>query len=131
MIRHRTKLVCPSIVKKARREPARLSAENQNFWEDMREILLDPSPDTWALEVVRRWLRDEVESGMIERLRRGNAAGIVRSACQLAPRQIWRLPFSRGLPPERYQRRIVAILLPRRLKQVEQQLAVFAFQEGL
>ncbi|MGB6222600.1 hypothetical protein [Haloferula sp.] len=131
MIRHHAKVACPTAVKKARRETARLSSGNLSFWEDMREVLLDPSPDPWELEVVRRWLRDEVEAGMYERLRRGNAAGLVRWACRLAPRLIWSLPFSRGAPPDRYHRRIVAILLPRKLKQVEQQLAVFAFHEGL
>jgi len=35
------------------------------------------------------------------------------------------------IPPERYHRRIVAILLPLKLKKVEQELAVDAFHEGL
>ena len=67
-----------------------------------------------------------------EIVRRGDdVAGLVRRACRLAPRLIWSLPFSRGVPTERHHRRLVAILLPRKLKQVEQQLAVFAFHEGL
>ena len=62
---------------------------------------------------------------------RDNAAGLVRRACLLVPRLIWLLPYSRAHPPERFHRRIVAILLPGRLREVEQQLAVFAFREGL
>lgn len=131
MIHQKGKVRCPSAVKRARREPARLSSENRSFWEDMREVLLDPEPDAWELEVIRRWLRDEVESWLNERLRGGHTAGLVRWACRLAPRLIWSLPYSRGLPAQRFHRRIVAILLPQKLKEVEQQLAVYAFYEGL
>ena len=131
MIRLKGQVFCPPAVESARREPARLSLGNLDLWDDLREVLLDPEPDPWELEVVRRWLRDEVERELQERLRRGNTAGLVRWACRLAPRLVWSLPFSRGEPPKRYHRRIVAILLPHKLRQVEQQLAVYAFHEGL
>jgi len=97
----------------------------------MREVLLDSGPAPWELEVVRRWLRDHVERELNEGLTSRKGIGLVRLACRLAPRLIWTLPFSRALPPERYHRRIVAILLPLSLKKVEQELAVYAFHEGL
>ncbi len=65
------------------------------------------------------------------RLTRGGAIGLMKWAYRVAPRLIWRLPYSRALPPERFHRRIVAILLPHKLRQVEQQLAVYAFHEGI
>ena len=124
-------LVRPTAVRRARREPSRLSHANPNLWEDFREVLLDPGPNPWEMEVVRRWLRDEVERELYQALSRGKGTGLVRWACQLEPRMIWKLPFSRSHPPERYHRRIVAIVLPHKLRQVEQQLAIYAFHEGL
>ncbi len=131
MIRRRKKILGPLVVRRARREPSRLSQCNSCLWDDIREVLLDPDPDPCELEVVRRWLRDDVEADLRARMVRDNAAGLVRRACLLAPRLIWLLPYSRARPPERFHRRIVAILLPGRLREVEQQLAVFAFREGL
>jgi hypothetical protein len=129
---HRSKQsLGPPVVRRARREPSRLRKCNSCLWDDIREVLLDPDPDPWELEVVRRWLRDEVEIALRKRIVRGNAAGLVRRACLLAPRLIWQLPYSRACPPERFHRRIVAILLPARLREVEQHLAVFAFRDGL
>ncbi|MCH7227422.1 hypothetical protein [Haloferula sp. A504] len=131
MIRHPKWLMCPPAARRARHEPARLGLGNANLWADMREVLLDPEPDSKELEVIRRWLREEVERELLERLRRGNASGLVRWACRLSPRLIWKLPFSRAQPSPRHHRRIVAVLLPHKLRQVEQQLAVYAFREGL
>ena len=131
MILHSVKVTCPPVVKRARCEPARLRSGNRNFWEDMREVLLDSEPAPWELEIVRRWLRDDVERELKEGLAGHEGIGLVRLACRLAPRLIWMLPFSRALPPERYHRRIVAILLPLKLRKVEQELAVYAFHEGL
>lgn len=131
MIQRPKWLMCPPAVRKARHEPARLSLGNANLWADMREVLLDPDPVPWELEVIRRWLREEVERELLDRLRRGNASGLVRWACRLSPRLIWKLPFSRAQPAARHHRRIVAVLLPHKMKQVEQQLAVCAFHEGL
>jgi hypothetical protein len=131
MILHPVKVTRSPVVKRARCEPARLRSGNRNFWEDMREVLLDSEPAPWELEIVRRWLRDDVERELKEGLGGHEGIGLVRLACRLAPRLIWTLPFSRALPPERHHRRIVAILLPLRLKRVEQELAVYAFHEGL
>ena len=129
---HRSKQsLGPPVVRRARREPSRLSKCNSCLWDDIREVLLDPDPDPWELEVVRRWLRDEVEADLRVQISRGNAGKLVRRACRLAPRLIWQLPYSRACPPERFHRRIVAILLPGRLREVEQHLAVFAFRDGL
>ncbi|MCH7228743.1 hypothetical protein MLD59_21555 [Verrucomicrobiaceae bacterium E54] len=94
-------------------------------------MLLDPDPDPHELEVIRRWLREEVERELLERLRRGNASGLIRWACRLSPQLIWKLPFSRAQPAARHHRRIIAILLPHKMRLVEQQLAVYAFHEGL
>ena len=131
MIRRSKQSLGSPVVRSARREPSLLSQSNSCLWDDIREVLLDPDPDPWELEVVRRWLREQVEAALRKRIVRGNAAGLVRRACLLAPRLIWQLPYSRAHPPERFHRRIVAILLPGRLREVEQQLAVFAFHEGL
>ena len=131
MSKSQQKLSRPRVARRALREEPRLSLGSGNLWGDMRQVLLDPEPDPWELEVVRRWLRDEVERELLAQLRRGTGARLVRRACKLAPRLIWRMPYSRSLPPERYHRRIVAVLLPLRLRQVEQQLAVYAFHEGL
>lgn len=125
------KLSCPKFARRALREEPRLGLGSGNLWGDMRQVLLDPEPDRWELEVIRRWLRDEVERSLLDRLRRPGAIRLLRYACKLAPRLIWRLPYSRGLPPMRYHRRIVAVLLPHQLKNLEQQLAVFAFKDGL
>lgn len=125
------KLRCPRVARRARREQPRLSLGSSDLWTDMRHVLLDPDPDSWELEVIRRWLREEVERELLDRLRRGNAAGLVRWACRLAPKLIWKLPFSRAEPALRHHRRIVAILLPHKLRQVERQLAIYAFHEGL
>lgn len=131
MIQRPKTLICPAAARRARQEPPLLSLGNANLWADMREVLLDPEPDSWELEVIRRWLREEVERQLLERLRRGNASGLTRLACRLAPRLIWKLPHSRAQPAPRHHRRIVAILLPHKMPQVEQQLAVYAFHEGL
>jgi hypothetical protein len=101
------------------------------LWDDIREVLLDPSPVSRELEVVRRWLRDEVERGLRAQISRGHAVKMVRKACLLAPRLIWKLPHSRAHPPERFHGRIIAILLPSCIRELEQRLAVFAFREGL
>jgi hypothetical protein len=101
------------------------------LWQDLRQVLLDPQPNPTHLEILRRWLRDEVERDLFERLRAPSGSSMVRWACRLAPRRVWDLPFSRADPPVRDHRRIVAILLPHKLAQVERQLAVQAFQEGL
>ncbi len=122
---------CPTVARRALREEPRLSLGSGNLWGDLRQVLLDPDPDPWELEVLRRWLRDEVERDLLSRLKRPSGARLVRRACRLAPHLIWKLPYSRGLPPERYHRRIVATLLPLKLRLVEQQLAIYAFHEGL
>lgn len=126
-----SKISCPTVARRALREEPRLSLGSGNLWGDLRQVLLDPEPDPWELEVVRRWLRDEVEKDLLGRLKRPSGARLVRRACKLAPQLIWKLPYSRGLPPERYHRRIVAVLLPLKLRLVEQQLAIYAFHEGL
>lgn len=131
MIFGKSQVFRPAAVRQARRESSRLSVENPNLWEDIREVLLDPDPNPWELEVVRRWLRDEVERELLRRLSRSKSSHFVRQACRLAPGLIWTLPFSGGQPPKKYHRRIVAILLPHKLRQVEQQLAIYAFHEGL
>jgi hypothetical protein len=131
MIQRPKLLTCPPAARRAKREPARLSRGNADLWSDMREVLLDSDPEPSELEKIRRWLREEVERELLERLRRGNASGLVRWACRLSPRLIWKLPFSRAQPAARHHRRIVAVLLPHKLRQVEQQLAVYAFHEGL
>ena len=116
---------------RARREPSRLGGGSLSLWDDLREVLLNPDPDPRELEVIRRWLRDEVERDLYSRLNRGNAMNLVRWACRVAPRLIWRLPYSRAQPPERFYRRIVAILLPLKLRQIEREIAVYAFHQGL
>lgn len=124
-------LACPPAATRARREPPRLGLGNRNLWEDFREVLLDSDPDPGELELVRRWLRDEVERELLGCLAKGRSAELLRQACRVAPRLIWSLPFSRATPSPSHHRRIVAILLPHKLRQVEQQLAIHAFHEGL
>jgi hypothetical protein len=124
-------ILCPPVARRAKQETALLNLGSSNLWEDFRQVLLDPEPDARELEILRRWLRDEVERALLERLRRANASGLVRWACRLSPQLIWHLPFSRAAPPPHTHRRIVAILLPHKQRQVEQQLAVYAFFEGL
>lgn len=121
----------PSVVRKAAREPAVLDRGNATLWEDIREVLLDPRPDPWAFETMRRWIRDEIEQELLARLARGHGAGLVRWACRLNPRMIWKLPHSRCPPPARFYRRIAAILLPHKLTQLEDELLVLAFHDGL
>ena len=121
----------PLVARRALMEEPRLSLGSGNLWGDLRQVLLDPEPDPWELEVVRRWLRDEVERDLMHRLRQPSGARLVRRACRMAPHLIWKLPYSRGVPPERCHRRIVAVLLPLKLRLVEQQLAIYAFHEGL
>jgi len=131
MTRCRGRSFVSAVARRALRESSRLSHKNSNLWEDIREVLLDPCPDAWELEVVRRWLRDEVEKHLRTRMLRGKAAKLVHQACWLAPRLIWQLPYSRAHPPECFHRRIIAIVLPVKLREAEQQLAVFAFRDGL
>ncbi|WP_193211150.1 hypothetical protein [Luteolibacter marinus] len=123
--------LAPPVIERARTEPARLVAGNPNLWEDIRLVLLDPDPVPRQLEFVRRWLRDQIEQETLSRLRDGCSANVVRMACRMAPRLLWTLPYSRGIPPEKYHRRIMAVLLPDKLRRLEEELAVHAFHDGL
>jgi hypothetical protein len=121
----------PSVVRRARREPSRLGRSGGRLWDDLRSVLLDPLPVPKELEVVRRWLRDEVEQRLRAQISRGHATEMVQKACLLAPHLIWKLPHSRAHPPKRFHGCIIAILLPSCMRDLEQKLAVFAFREGL
>jgi hypothetical protein len=117
--------------RRARQTPSMLSHCNMNFWEDIREVLLDPDPTSWELETIRRWLRDQVETEMRKRLFRRSAAKLVKRACLLTPRLVWKLPYSRGIPEKRHHRLITAILIPHEMRLLEAELVILAFQDGL
>lgn len=108
--------------------PARLFAGNASFWQDICDVLLDPEPDRQASETVRRWLRDQIEQDLLERLKGSEHGNFVAWACRLSPRMIWKLPCSLGPSPCRFHQRIAAVILPHKLAQVERQLARLAFQ---
>ena len=121
-------LLWPAPMRKASELPARLFAGNASFWQDICDVLLDPEADRHAVETVRRWLRDEVERDLLERIENDAHGHMTEWACRLSPRMIWKLPCSIGRPPERSHGRIAAVLLPHKLAQVERQLARLAFQ---
>ena len=124
----RIDLLWPPALESARELPALLYADNDNFWQDICDVLLDPEPDPHAAETVRRWLRDEVEEDLLERLRESSHGHLTGWACRLVPRMIWKLPCSLGPPPARFHRRIVALILPHKLARLERQLARLAFE---
>ena len=117
----------PAPAKRAAALPSRLGTGNDTFWEDICDVLLDPEPDPQAAETVRRWLREQVEQDLQRRLERGNARHLTAWACRIAPHMTWKLPSSLADPPPRYHRRIVAILLPHKLKLLERELGRIAF----
>ena len=120
-------LLWPPAARSAAALPARLYSDNDNFWQDICDVLLDPEPDPHAAETVRRWLRDQVEHELQVRLRESRHGHLTAWASRLAPRMIWKLPCSLGPPPAGFHRRIVAILLPHKLGRLERQLARLAF----
>jgi hypothetical protein len=121
----------PAAAKRASALPTRLGTGtgtgNATFWDDICDVLLDPEPDPRAAETVRRWLREEVEQDLRRRLKQGNARHLAAWACRLAPRMTWKLPSCSTNPPPRFHRRIVAILLPHKLKLLERELTRLAF----
>jgi len=124
----RLDLLWPPAARAAAALPARLYANNDNFWQDLCDVLLDPEPDRHAAETARRWMRDQVEQDLMARLRECPHGHLTAWAGRLAPEMAWKLPCSVGPPPPRYHRRIAAILLPRKLEQLERQLARLAFE---
>lgn len=123
--------LCSRLIRQAMAAPSRLGRQNETLWEDIREVMLDPEPDSPAIETIRRWLRDEIEADLYSKLHRATSGHLVSCACHIAPRMIWKLPHSRCRPSRKYHRRIMAILLPHRLGQIEKQLAIRAFLWGL
>ena len=117
----------PAPAKRAATLPACLGADNATFWDDICDVLLDSEPDPLHAEVVRRWLREQVEEDLRQRLAHGNGRHLVAWACQAAPRMTWKLPYSRADPPPRHRRRVIAVLLPHKLQQLERELARLAF----
>lgn len=120
-------LLWPASARAAAALPSCLGPDNATFWEDICDVLLDPEPDRFAAETVRRWLRDEVEKDLRERLSRANHGHLVAWACRLAPRMVWKLPCSFATPPARFHRRIISILMPHKLRSLERELARLAF----
>ncbi len=123
----RIDLLWPPAVRNAAALPSRLYADNENFWQDICDVLLDPEPDPHAAETVRRWLRDQGEQELDDRIRRDRHGHLTAWACRLAPRMIWKLPCSLGPPPAGTRRRVLAVLLPHKLARLERQLARLAF----
>ena len=120
-------LLWPPAARNAAALPSLLYSDNEDFWQDICDVLLDPEPDQHAAETVRRWLRDQVEQDLLIRLQENTHGHLTIWACRLAPRLVWKLPCSLGPPPARFHRRIVAILLPNKLGLLERQLARLAF----
>ena len=123
----RIDLLWPPAARNAAALPSQLYSDNENFWQDICDVLLDPEPDPHAAETVRRWLRDQVEQDLLERLGESDHGHLTTWACRLAPQMLWKLPCSLGPPPVRFHRRIVAIILPHKLAHLERQLARLAF----
>lgn len=117
----------PAAARRASALPPLPGSGNATLWDDICDTLLDPEPDLRTAETIQRWLREQVEQDLRRRLKQGNARHLVTWACQLAPQMAWKLPPTSGAPPPRSHRRIVSILLPHKLRQLERELARLAF----
>ena len=124
---HGPDLLWSPVARRAAGRPALLGSGNASFWQDICDVLIDPEPDPIAAETVHRWLRDQVEREIDERLRRDRHGHLVAWACRLAPKMLWNLPCTVGPPPPRARRRVLAVLFPHKLARLERQLARFAF----
>ena len=117
----------PAAARRASALPPLPGSGNATLWDDICDTLLDPEPDPRAAETIHRWLREQVEQDLRRRLKQGNARHLVTWACRLAPQMASKLPPTSIAPPSRYHRRIVAILLPHKLRLLERELARLAF----
>ena len=117
----------PAAARRASTLPPLPGSGNATLWDDICDTLLDPEPDPRTAEIIHRWLREQVEQDLQRRLRQGNARHLVTWACRLAPQMAWKLPSTSSAPPPRSHRRIVAILLPHKLRLLERALARLAF----
>lgn len=106
------------IARQAEAEPARLDRMNATWWEDIAEVLLGLNVRPRDAETVQRWLREEVHRFLIWELGTSYSRYLVEDACEASPRLIWMLPPSICPPPVRSHRRIAAILLSAKLRQL-------------
>jgi len=125
-------LLWPPPARRARSLPSLLHpGGGATLWDDIREVLLDPAPDPAAAETIHRWLRDEIQSDLEQTLSRMAPGDWVGWAARLAPQLLWRLPCTLAHPGPAARRRIIAALLPAKLKALKEELARLAFREGL
>jgi len=102
-----------------------------SLWDDIREVLLDPSPDPTAAETIHRWLRDEIQADLENKLSRLTPRDLVAWAARMAPQSLWRLPCTVSHAGPAARRRVIALVLPAKLQTLKEELARLAFQYGL
>jgi hypothetical protein len=125
-------LLWPPPARRALSLPSLLHPESgSTLWNDIREVLLDPAPDPAAAETIHRWLRDEIQADLERTLSLMSPRDLVTWAARMAPQLLWRLPCSVAHHGPSARRRIIAAILPSKLKALKEELARIAFRYGL
>lgn len=113
---------CYHIAGRAQAKVAWLDRGNVTWWDDIVEVLLGNNVRARDSEAVQRWLRDELQRFLIWELGTRYSRYLVEDACEAKPQLIWTLPISVCEAPARYHRRIVAILLPAKFRELVQEM---------